>query len=702
MAENDIALQLAEAERELRRRQNSSEGGSLTPLNVINEVNKGLLGLMPSAAREKLNSIGVGVETDLPKDYPATAKGLEFTGGAIPFALAAPAMGISGGGKIIQNRGVFKTMLDDIAKFATNNPKSFLATEGAAAFGAGALGESARQGGAGPATQLGAELLGGMTAGGLTAIAPRTLRGARETIASNLFPMTNEGGEIRAARQMQERAGGPEQAARSAQLLDSIPDGVTPAQWIGDERLMAQEARLLADNPQLENVVRTELQEARLAAQQELTDANGRPRTRQEWEAAVLDKVTPEGFSVSPGMSDDMLDQAYRSFEPLYAGAKGHPVSSSGIADEIAKSPNNPSVISTDFEREAVEKWLKSRMTAYSDDLAEAEVASDVLLDLRSKIRDERRLQTNRGRHERADLLGSAEAVLTSRIQRDLPPGATDVLNQADSQYRKYKVIENAIFEAGDSNLTPEGISKAIQNSGLTTDSRYARGVDEATQELRGMAMSGRSTEEVFGDPQRAKLFVRGMEGDDLRGVHADFTETLFNRAKSSEATDSGIGFLSGEKLLRDLSENADVMKSLGMSDKQIANLRYIGENILKMGKKPPAAVSKLFTDGPASIMELGAALIGAKQGQRMAGNGIGSGLVLAQYMSNKARGLLANLTSNQAEQLMTDAVTDPKLYRTLLTRGTAGRESAREQAAYLESWLLASAVDKINTEEAQ
>ena len=96
------------------------------------------------------------------------------------------------------------------------------------------------------------------------------------------------------------------------------------------------------------------------------------------------------------------------------------------------------------------------------------------------------------------------------------------------------------------------------------------------------------------------------------------------------------------------------------------------------------------------------AAISGAKSGQRMAGNGLGSSLVLAQFMSNKARGALASITSNEAERLMKDAVTDPELYKALLTRGTAGRSIMKERAAYLESWLLASAFDKANTEEGQ
>ena len=97
------------------------------------------------------------------------------------------------------------------------------------------------------------------------------------------------------------------------------------------------------------------------------------PRNRQEWEAAVLDSVTPEGFTVTQGMSDDMLDQAYKSFEPLYDGAKGHPLSTRGLVDDIGNSTKTNDIISTDFEREAVNKWLTSRLTAYKDDLASGE-----------------------------------------------------------------------------------------------------------------------------------------------------------------------------------------------------------------------------------------------------------------------------------------------------------------------------------------
>jgi len=665
--------------------------------NVVNEFNRGILSLVPAPAREKLNAIGVGVETEF--SGTSAGKGFNVMGMSAPFVAAAPLFG-NVSAPILGRTGIFKTMIDDIAKFATSAPKTYFGAEAAGAFGAGAAGESAKQGGAGPKTQLAAEVVGGMGFGGVVSALPRTARAAREGITANLFPMTEEGGSIRAARQMQERAGSPERARQAAERLDSIPEGVTPAQWIGDERLMAQEARLLQDNPELENIVRSELQEARLVAQEELVDSFGKPRTRQQWEVSVLDRVTPEGFTVTPGMSDDMLNQAYTSFKPLYEGAKGHPMSTAGISNEIRASTNTPDIMATNFEREVVDKWLGSRLTAYGDDFAGDQVDSEVLLNLRSKIRDERRLQTQRGRDERADLLGAAESTITTRIQNELPEGAIDILRQADSQYRKYKVVENAMFNAADSNLTPADLTRAIQQGGLATDSQYARGVDETTQELRRVAMSGRSTEEVLGDPERAQLFVRGLTDADKAAVHADFSDVLFNRAKSADATPSGQAYLDGKKLLTNVMENKEVMRSLGMNKKQIDHLSYIGETILSLGKKSPQAVDNLFEDGPASILQLAATLAGAKSGQRMAGKGLGSSLVLAQFMSNKARNTLARLTSNEAERLMMDAVNDPQLYSALLTRSTLGQQQMRTRAAYLESWLMGVALNKAKEDE--
>lgn len=708
----NLTLQLIAIEEEERRRlaaaadaelgpdvadMNTGQKAALYATNLVNEANRGIMEFLPSGVREKMEGVGIGVETDF-SGTPA-GRGTRFVSQGTAAALPLVRMG-NVGPQIYRNAGMIRSFIDDLAKTAIDAPKTFFGSEAAASFGAGSMGQVAEEGGSGPGGQLAAETFGGLTLGGITSMAPNSLRALREGFQANILPFTESGGMIRAGRQMQDRAGGPDAAAQLAQSLDSIPEGVTPAQWIGDERLMAQEAKLLADNPSLDNFVRGELQDARLIAQEELQNSFGQAASRQDWEVAVLNRVTPEGFEVSPGMTDKMLDDAYESFKPLYDGAKGHPIGTQNLRDDLLQSVYAPEIMAITPERDTVSNWLKTRMTAYREQLSGQVADSEDLMNLRSSIREERRLQNKRGRDERADLLGAAEAVLTKRIDNKLPEGAREILRQADSQYRRYKIVENAIFEAGDANLTPADLSRSIQQGGLTTESKYARGVDADTQELRQSALAGRSTEELLGDPQRAELIARNLSEEELRLVHADFSETLFKRATSAEATDSGIALISGEKLLRDIIENRDVMKNLGMAEADINRLQYMGEKILSLGKKTPQAVTALFEDGPANLLQLAAALAGAKSGQKVAGKGMGSSLVLAQYMSNKARGTLARLTSDEAGQLMRDAVTDPDLYKAILTTSTVGRSTVRKRAQYLEAWLLSSAFDSANSVE--
>ena len=99
--------------------------------------------------------------------------------------------------------------------------------------------------------------------------------------------------------------------------------------------------------------------------------------------------------------------------------------------------------------------------------------------------------------------------------------------------------------------------------------------------------------------------------------------------------------------------------------------------------------MANLFDDGPATIMELLAAVIGAKQGSNIASTAnIGQSLVLAQFFSNRARGILARLTRTKQHSFC-DAAIDPKLYQELLRKQVTSPRQGRERARYVESYIL-------------
>jgi len=604
----------------------------------------------------------------------------------------------------------------DILQTKARDPGAFIATEALMSGGAGAGTQMAEEAGMGETGQMLTGLGGGMVAGTVMGI-PRTLTALKQGIQTTLFPMTTAGGEIRAARQMQARAGGPERAEILAERLKDMPEGMTPAQYLGDDLLLAQQQRILQDDPELALKVADELAEAKILLQNTLDEFAGTPGTQQDWEISILNSIVPEGVVIKRGATDTMLNQAYKSFDPLYAEAKGidinipeigtqldipmpvmprdvqgapRPISISNIVTSAAQ---DSSVIASDESRNAVYRYLNNLTTKYIDSVKNGVMKSDDVLSMRSDIRKRMRdINKGVGNQEYVDLLSMAESNLTALLDAGLPDKARQVLRGADLRFKKYKVYENAVYNSGDKRLSPETVSESIR-TGMTSPSRYARGVDPQTQQMRQLAMSGQDFEQLIGDPTRAQRIVRDMTPEQRKLAQADFLKVLTDKAVASgtEMTDVGKVLIDGEAFLKNVYENRATLRALGVTPKEIQNLTRMAQQVIRMQKKSPEAVAKLFEDGPSSLMELGATLIGAKQGQNIAGAGLGSSLVLASYMTNRARRILSNLTSDQATKIMIDAATDPKLYRALLTKSVQKPASAKEQAKYLESYLYQS-----------
>ena len=683
-----------------------------------------ILDYLPKDFKNKLAELGIGFPKGAGMEGKAGAAARAL-GMGLPLIAGVPAAGQQlarqtarlAPGAQLSTPG--REILTEIGETAARNPAAFLGIESAAAAAAGAAGEGVRTSESisdeyRPFVQVGTEILVGGGVGAAPVVIPRSYRALVDSLKANLLPFTREGGSVRAARQMQDRAGGAERAAELADLLDDIPEGVTPAQFLGDTVLMSQQARLVADDPELANDIAIDLLRARRAAQQELADAQGVPRTRQQWEQSVIQRVTPAGVTIQQGQTDEMLKQAFDSFDPLYEPTKGFLVdltpgqlkpkggqpALSQQAENILGGTDNQNIMATRESRQAVRDYVQNQLTKYPgirvfNPNAANVTKTDDLLQLRSDIRGQQRAQRQAGNIERADLLGSVEAEVTQVIDDALPRDLRMQLREADGLYRQYKVIETAVYNTGDSILTPNMISEAIRTGNLTTPGKYARGESPVVEQLRTLSRAGQDPfakdTGYAGNPERAALIVRDLKPEERKSVHATFIEALINRAKPSaaEVTDDVV-MVSGEKLNRDLIDNIDTMKALGMTNVEIDRVKDITRRIKMMEEKSPKAVANLFEDGPSTIMELLAAVIGAKQGSNIASTAnIGQSLVLAQFFSNRARAALARLTSDKATQLLRDAAMDPKLYQELLRKQVTSPRQGRERARYVESYIL-------------
>ena len=178
-------LELAKARARARQRQMMLSGSlpesteapepkALTFTNVVNEMNRGVMSLLPSFVRDPMESVGIGVQTPLTET--TTGGALRFTGAGLPLAAGGAAVGTAGATvtKLPSTfSGIVGSMADDLARIATNNPRLYFGSEIAGSAGAGAASQIAQNQGAGPVGQLASEVAGGLSVAALPLLSQR-------------------------------------------------------------------------------------------------------------------------------------------------------------------------------------------------------------------------------------------------------------------------------------------------------------------------------------------------------------------------------------------------------------------------------------------------------------------------------------------------------------------------------------------------
>ena len=309
---------------------------------------------------------------------------------------------------------------------------------------------------------------------------------------------------------------------------------------------------------------------------------------------------------------------------------------------------------------------------------------SGEILKFRSELRAEARKASSRQDTEAADLFRLAEEKVNLLLKSQLKPEVLDELSIVDSYYRNYKIAEDAVYRgaAGDRGLTPDGLLGALRSSASSKGS-YARGEQ---LELRSLASSGRPIAKILNDPERIRRSVSTMTDEDLLHTQEDFFDTVLQKSMITDA--DGLEVISGMKLKKTLQTLDDSARAVRMDDDALGRANEIADRLIIAQRRSPSAVAQLYEDGPADILQLLATMVGAKHGQKVAGRGMGSSLVLAGWFAKKARNVLMKLTTNQARLILARAQTDPELYAKLLTMPTSERIFQDEATQYLKVFL--------------
>jgi hypothetical protein len=614
-----------------------------------------------------------------------------------------------------QGTSTLGRMGKDIADTFATRPGLFLGTDFAGGFGAGAGGDA----GEATARGLGFDETGqqigrgvGALAGGVVgAVAPVAGgEGGRRTfdyLNKQFAPFTERGSRLRAADQLQRQVAdlGRDPDAtrlieRAAARAERAPEGVSPARATREPGLLAQEDILAKELPTLGRKLNVMADTGQRTAEAGLRSAAGTPKPRGQWTHELVQRVAAPGAEVRPGDTDQMLKQAFDGFARAYRDFDGYPVNGATLGRRMQTALNDPELAVGDAARRAARATVSSQLKGLArrapkdSSIVQSEDILAMRQNLRHRIRDLQGDQSGPAAETRR-VLSRVENELTKYIDQNLPAEARDGLRAVDSQYRQFKAVEDAAFRGGEGALDPKRVLDSIRRR-ASSRGAITRGDQDA---LRQQVIRGLDGEDFLKDRELVRKAVRGATPEQRREVQAKLMDTLSNRARMAP-DDEGTRMLSGTSMKEQLLSNRQALLDSGMSPRDIQRANRLADTLVDIQRKSPEELQTIFNDGPNSLAELVAAIAGAKSGQKLAGGGIGASLVVAQFMSNRARRLLSTVFGEQATQLLNDAATDPQLYAALLRTRNASVPQQRQAAKTIEAWLFQNIADPDGHEE--
>jgi hypothetical protein len=299
-----------------------------------------------------------------------------------------------------------------------------------------------------------------------------------------------------------------------------------------------------------------------------------RENAQNSFQRAATQTAAAPGARIAQGPADEMLEAAYKSFEPLYDQAKGFPLypgvmRQAGGDIPLASFGNRPGLLvraaldrnvrADDATRRSVGRWLDNQITQLPGK-GRAQISSDDLLNLRSNIRAEARRAATQGDDAAADLLKNGERALTDTLESQLPPDALQALRTADSRYGIYKTLEDAVARSKDmpGGFTPSKLSEAVAgaNRGLGKGS-YARG---GGGPLRDLSEAGTATMNVRSPPTGQRLAAIGLPlaaSGAAPGVAVPAGAALLGMVGTQTGRRAAAGQLPAQKLAQALEEAA-------------------------------------------------------------------------------------------------------------------------------------------------
>lgn len=609
----------------------------------------GALGLetkAPFGGSESISNLfeSLGIEVAPPEARAETlgqqvASGVgDVAGMLLPFGGAAQAISKGTG----TAGSIAKQMLETFAR----SPTAALGLELAAGAGAGAGGFAAEQTfPESPAAKVTGQILGGIAAPASIAMAglPTKLgvRAAQKTFA----PFTKTGGRIRAEERVKGLVEDPEVAAQA--LREQTITDLTPAQRVGEKRLLALEKEVLDQDVTLEG----EFTKRSAANLQQL-----RSQLETEGDVGVLREVVEDRVARLQSSLDTRTQQAVDKAEQRVA--KLTPSQRQSQASIIARD-----------ELEGALKSARSQERELWDSVPEVDV------DITGSKQAYQTLYKDTPRAQREDIPAIAKALLKKE-------GLKDVDKLKEAQGLRSKLLEESRRARADGNYNKARISDNIADS-LLGDMSASAGGDELAEAL---AFS-RGVNEKFKQGTVGKLLGTERVGGGKVAPELTLETSL------------GAGRARGDVALQDILKAADTpqlrqsaeqyllgnLENVAIRDGQLnpqAAKRFVQQNEELLAKFPER--KQQILDAAQAVEKAGRV---GKQGERIAKN-------LTNTRKSKAAEFLNMPVDVEFDKILSKTTKNPRQSLLQLKR-QASKDTSGEAQKGLKAGLIDSLVRK-------
>lgn len=340
-----------------------------------------------------------------------------------------------------------------------------------------------------------------------------------------------------------------------------------------------------------------------------------------------------------------------------------------------------------------------------------------------ARVPEEMTLQATVGRggtRGALDVQAQQEAVTPIRIEGFSMPETARLTELADTQ-------EQFIREMVDKTLTPEGTVNPARLDKWRRDNRALLEqfpeMDRLTQSAsdtqrfasaalaRGQARMKAADKGAFaqlaGTEDTAGVFRRAMQGSEpqadmralfrvvrsgdeaaKRGARSAFLESALQQTARNDGSIDGQAF---RAIIDQYGD--DLVASGAMTRPERARLAKVANAAARTDAalQDPRKLDELF-ENPSALEDLVISMVGAKAGQAIAGQGIGSSLVLAGRGASLLRNKLRNAPIATMQEIMLKAAQEPDFAADLLRRPATKQEAARINR-HINAYLFGSAL---------